>query len=79
MLRLPEITAFSIKAWRSGIASLCALSRSFKILFLLRWIKRNVRCFGGDADSITIFGESAGGASVQFHMLSPYSKGTIIV
>ena len=31
--------------------------------------------FGGDSNSITIFGESAGSASVSFHILSKMSEG----
>ncbi|XP_028031239.1 acetylcholinesterase-like [Bombyx mandarina] len=41
----------------------------------LRWIKTNIRAFGGDPDNITIFGESAGSASVMYHMLTPMSRG----
>ncbi|KAG5884998.1 hypothetical protein JTB14_025344 [Gonioctena quinquepunctata] len=41
----------------------------------LKWTKKNIAKFGGDAESITIFGESAGGASSQYHMLSPLSRG----
>lgn len=41
----------------------------------LRWVKRNIKSFGGDPDNITVFGESAGSASVMYHMLSPLSKG----
>ncbi|GLG95959.1 Esterase FE4 [Gryllus bimaculatus] len=41
----------------------------------LRWVKKNISVFGGDPNNVTIFGESAGGASVHFHMLSPVSKG----
>lgn len=41
----------------------------------LRWIKDNIINFGGNPDSITIFGESAGGASVHLQMLSPHSQG----
>ena len=41
----------------------------------LKWVKRNIRAFGGDPDNVTIFGESAGSASVLYHLLSPMSKG----
>ncbi|XP_038210949.1 cholinesterase 1-like [Zerene cesonia] len=41
----------------------------------LRWVKNNIRAFGGDPDNITLFGESAGAASVLYHMLSPMSAG----
>ncbi|XP_049957497.1 venom carboxylesterase-6-like isoform X1 [Schistocerca serialis cubense] len=41
----------------------------------LRWVRENIEAFGGDPGSVTIFGESAGGASVHYHMLSPLSKG----
>jgi carboxylesterase 2 len=38
-------------------------------------VRDNIRYFGGNPDSVTIFGQSAGGASVEFQMLSPHSKG----
>ncbi|CAG4948036.1 unnamed protein product [Colias eurytheme] len=41
----------------------------------LRWVKNNIRAFGGDPDNITLFGESSGAASVVYHMLSPMSTG----
>ncbi|XP_068084708.1 juvenile hormone esterase isoform X2 [Anabrus simplex] len=41
----------------------------------LRWVQKNISKFGGDPNNVTIFGESAGGGSVHFHMLSPMSKG----
>ena len=41
----------------------------------LEWVKDNIVYFGGNPDSITIFGESAGAASVHLQMLSPHSKG----
>ncbi|XP_065220403.1 venom carboxylesterase-6-like [Planococcus citri] len=42
---------------------------------VLRWVKKNIKNFGGDANRVTIFGQSAGGASVHLHMYSPLSKG----
>nr|XP_053646150.1 uncharacterized protein LOC128698080 isoform X2 [Cherax quadricarinatus] len=41
----------------------------------LRWVKTNVRQFGGDPEKITIFGESAGGGCVHFQILSPKTDG----
>jgi carboxylesterase type B len=41
----------------------------------LRWVSRNVSAFGGDAQRVTIFGQSAGGGSVNFLTLSPLAKG----
>jgi para-nitrobenzyl esterase len=41
----------------------------------LGWVKANVAKFGGDADNVTIFGESAGGGSVVAHLASPTSSG----
>jgi para-nitrobenzyl esterase len=39
----------------------------------IRWVKRNIAKFGGDTTRTTLFGESAGSASVCAHLLSPAS------
>lgn len=41
----------------------------------MKWVKEYIREFGGDSNSVTIFGSSAGGASVHMHMMSPLSAG----
>ncbi|XP_031196984.1 acylcarnitine hydrolase-like isoform X2 [Mastomys coucha] len=41
----------------------------------LRWVQQNIANFGGNPDSVTLFGQSAGGTSVSFHVLSPMSQG----
>ncbi len=41
----------------------------------LRWVKDNIRAFGGDADNVTIFGESGGGVKVTTLLGVPSAKG----
>ncbi|XP_036329337.1 esterase B1 [Rhagoletis pomonella] len=46
-------------------------------ILALRWVNENIAAFGGDPNNVTIFGESAGGASTHICMLSEQSKGLI--
>jgi para-nitrobenzyl esterase len=41
----------------------------------LRWVQRNAAAFGGDPHNVTIFGESAGGMSVNALLMSPLARG----
>lgn len=36
----------------------------------LEWIQRHISSFGGDPDNVTIYGESAGGASVVMQIVA---------
>ena len=38
-------------------------------------MQENIGSFGGDSTEVTVFGESAGSASIAYHLLSPLAKG----
>jgi para-nitrobenzyl esterase len=41
----------------------------------LQWVQRNIGAFGGDAQRVTIFGQSSGSISVSALVASPLAKG----
>lgn len=41
----------------------------------LRWVQKNIAAFGGDVNSVTIFGNSAGSSLVHFLYLSDMAQG----
>ena len=46
----------------------------FDQLAALKWVKKNIAAFGGNPDNVTVFGQSAGGGSVQALISSPLTK-----
>lgn len=40
----------------------------------LKWVRKNISSFGGDASNITLMGQSAGGLSASMHMMSEESS-----
>ena len=46
-------------------------------LAAIKWINANIAQFGGDPENITIFGQSAGAASVKTLVASPLAKGLV--
>ena len=47
----------------------------FDQMTAITWVRDNIAAFGGNGSNITIMGQSAGGMSVQQHVLSPLTKG----
>ncbi len=41
----------------------------------LRWVQNNIRAFGGNPRNVTLFGESAGGDSTEYALVSPANAG----
>jgi len=45
----------------------------------IRWVHDYIQLFGGDPDQVTLFGQSAGGASVGYQLLYKNNEGTVQV
>lgn len=47
------------------------------MIYALCWLRRNIDSFGGDADRITVMGQSAGAMACQILLASPLTRGMI--
>jgi para-nitrobenzyl esterase len=45
------------------------------IVAALGWVRENIGMFGGDVNNVTVFGQSGGGAKVNFLMAMPSARG----
>lgn len=70
--RLGAFGFLSLDAPDSGVPGNAGLKDQ---TLALRWVRKNIGEFGGDASNVTVFGNSAGGCSVHLHMLSEHSAG----
>ena len=76
--RMSNLGWFRHPALRQGNSSIEDSSGNFGTLdnvMTLKWIKENIGYFGGDANNVTIFGESAGGHNVAALYASPIATG----
>ncbi|XP_063595061.1 juvenile hormone esterase-like [Penaeus indicus] len=46
-------------------------------IMALRWVQDHITAFGGDRDSVTVFGQSAGGASTSWMQITPLTNETV--
>ena len=60
---------------REGKAGLLGNYGDMDQIAALEWVRRNIESFGGDPHNVTVFGESAGGASVHTLLTSPLAAG----
>jgi para-nitrobenzyl esterase len=80
------VVSFNYRLGRFGFFAHPALSREagdgtlgnygfMDQIAALQWVQRNVEAFGGDPSQVTIYGESAGGMSVNTLLTSPMAQG----
>lgn len=76
--RLGVLGWFSHPALRDDVRNAEDASGNFGLLDIiaaLQWVNNNIAAFGGDPDTVTVFGESAGGRNVYALIASPHADG----
>ena len=76
------VVSFNYRLGRFGFFAHPALEKDqpadyafLDMIAALKWVQANIAAFGGDPGRVTVFGESAGGAAVNFLLASPLAKG----
>jgi para-nitrobenzyl esterase len=71
------VVSFNYRLGALGFLNLPGIPPNIGILdqiSALKWIRENIKVFGGDANNITIFGESAGGMSAAILLTIPTAR-----
>lgn len=82
------VVSFQYRVGAFGFLHLAPLSEKLKLeapgnvglwdqSLALHWIKDNIEAFGGDANRMTLFGESAGASSVNIQLVTPVNNGLV--
>jgi len=65
----------SLRAEAAGAAEQSGNFATLDLVRALEWVRDNIAAFGGDPNTVTIFGESAGARNVFTLLLAPPAKG----
>uniref|UniRef100_A0A1V2I9Q3 Carboxylic ester hydrolase n=1 Tax=Pseudofrankia asymbiotica TaxID=1834516 RepID=A0A1V2I9Q3_9ACTN len=72
------VVTFNYRLGAEGFAEIAGAPSNRGLLdqvAVLEWVRDNIVAFGGDADEVTVFGESAGGGSVAALLAMPRASG----
>jgi para-nitrobenzyl esterase len=72
--RMGPLGFFSHPALREDGSSIANFALTDHVA-ALRWVQENIAAYGGDAGTVTVFGESAGGTNTAALMASPLATG----
>ena len=70
LLALPQLSAESPEGVSGNYLFL-------DLIASLKWVQANIAAFGGDANNVTVFGESGGGGKTDAMVASPLAKGLL--
>ena len=70
------LCGFKLPAGRGEAYSASNNLARLDILQCLRWVRENIAAFGGDPDTVTRFGQSAGSANITGLLLTPQAHGS---
>jgi para-nitrobenzyl esterase len=73
--RLGLLGFLNLREITGGLIPACGNEGLLDQIAALQWLRDNIAAFGGDAHNITLFGESAGGTSIECLLCLPAARG----